>query len=185
MSPETNVEGVIEILSDVRRRGHPVSLSIFGHSQDPSYERRVRAAAGERGEWVSVALDLPRSSLLHRMARCRFGIHGMVGEHFGIAVAEMVRLGCVCFAPYDGGPAEILGGDERLLYRSPGDAVAKICAALEDPGRLASLRAQIDSRAKHFSSETFVREFGQVCESVLGARSGAMAGFTADNGPRT
>ena len=163
MSPEKDLEKVIGILAEVRRRGHPISLLICGQRQVPAYERRILDLAAGHPDWITISLDLPRSELIERVARCRFGIHGMVGEHFGIAVAEMVRLGCVCFAPADGGPAEILGGDSALLYGSPSDAVDKICRLLEDADALAQARARLQARASLFSAERFTSEFQQAC----------------------
>lgn len=171
MSPEKNVEGVIDILAEVRRRGHPVSLLICGQRQVPAYERRILALASEHRDWITIALDVPRAELIERVARCRFGIHGMVGEHFGIAVAEMVRLGCVCFAPEDGGPAEILGGEPALLYASPRDAVEKICRLLEDPGALTRVRGRVQARAALFSAERFTTEFRRICSEFLSSQA--------------
>jgi glycosyltransferase involved in cell wall biosynthesis len=163
MSGEKNLEGVIDILATVRARGHSVSLVICGQRQVPEYERKIRAIVAQHPDWISIALDLPRAELIDRVAKCRFGIHGMVGEHFGIAVAEMVRLGCVCLAPADGGPAEILGGDPALLYQSPDDAVAKICRLLEDPSALAEARQRLEAQARLFSAERFMIEFREIC----------------------
>jgi glycosyltransferase involved in cell wall biosynthesis len=175
MSPEKKIEGVIDVLSRVRARGHAVSLVICGQRQVPVYERQILAAAAAHREWVSISLDLPRAELIERMATCRFGIHGMVGEHFGIAVAEMLRLGCVCFAPADGGPAEILGGDPALVYESADDAVDKICRLLEDPGALAGARERLQARAGQFSAARFTEEFRSICAEFV-ARRGAEIG---------
>jgi glycosyltransferase involved in cell wall biosynthesis len=158
--------GVIDILAEVRLRGHPVSLLICGQRQVPAYERQILAAVAAHRDWISIALELPRAELLERVARCRFGIHGMVGEHFGIVVAEMVRLGCICFAPADGGPAEILGGNADLLYASPEEAVAKICRLLERPDALTKARAHLEAQAPLFSVERFVDGFRRVCLEV-------------------
>jgi glycosyltransferase involved in cell wall biosynthesis len=170
MSPEKNVEGVIDVLSRVRARGHAISLVICGQRQVPDYERKILAAAMVHPEWISISLDLPRAELIERMAACRFGIHGMVGEHFGIAVAEMLRLGSVCFAPADGGPAEILGGDAALLYESRDDAVNKICRLLEDSGALADVRKRLQLRANQFSAQRFTEEFRQICSEFVARR---------------
>jgi glycosyltransferase involved in cell wall biosynthesis len=167
MSPEKDVVGIIDILSKVRARGHPVSLAICGQRQVPAYESKVLAAAAPHRDWISISLDLPRAELIDRVARCRFGIHGMVGEHFGIAVAEMVRLGCVCFAPTDGGPAEILGEDPALLYGSAEDAVSRICRLLEDPGALAQARERLRARAHLFSAERFTTELRAICSAFV------------------
>ena len=167
MSPEKNVEAAIDILAEVRRRGHAVSLHICGQRQVPAYERRISALATAHADWIALSLDVSRAELIDLMATCRYGIHGMVGEHFGIAVAEMARLGCLCFAPAEGGPAEILGRDPALLYASPRDAIEKICRVLEDPGTLAKARGGLKARAGLFSVERFTAEFGRICSEFV------------------
>lgn len=173
MSPEKNVEGIIDILSKVRARGHPVSLVICGQRQVPDYERTILDATAPHRDWISISLDLPRAELIDRVAQCRFGIHGMVGEHFGIAVAEMLRLGCVCFAPAEGGPAEILGGDPALLYETGDDAVDKICRLLEDSSALAAAQERLASRASLFSAERFSAELRKICAEFVAGRAAA------------
>ncbi|HEV3174454.1 MAG TPA: glycosyltransferase family 4 protein [Stellaceae bacterium] len=173
MSPEKNIEGVIDILAEVRGSGYPISLLICGQRQVPAYERKILALAGAHPDWISISLDVPRGELIEGMARCRYGIHGMVGEHFGIAVAEMARLGCLCFAPADGGPAEILGNDPALLYASPGDAVEKICRLLADPGARAEARQRLEARAGLFSAERFTAEFREICSEFVASSARA------------
>ncbi len=165
ISPEKRILEMIDIVAEIRRRGYRVSLEILGHPDTDTYVTQVKAAAAAQGSWVSVALDAPREYLLDRVAHCRFGLHGMAAEHFGIAIAEMIKLGCVVFAPDDGGPAEILGGDTRLLYSTSEDAVDKICTVLSQPSVLDDIRAKLHTQADTFSAERFVTEFRQICDA--------------------
>lgn len=89
------------------------------------------------------------------MARHRYGIHGMVDEHFGMAVAEMARAGCVVFAHDSGGQREIVA-DDRLLHASDDDAVRKIERVLADRSTQARLREQLRARSERFSAESFM-----------------------------
>jgi glycosyltransferase involved in cell wall biosynthesis len=161
---------VIRIIEEVRRSGHEVSLLICGQRDHRRYERRLRAAAARR-PWVSVVLDAPHEAMLNLISSCRYGIHAMPQEHFGIAVAEMVRAGCVCFAHRDGGTAEILGNDRRLLFASPQEAVERICALLASPAEIAKIRTQLAAQAKAFSAERFMTEFRQSCLDAAGEGS--------------
>ena len=83
----------------------------------------------------------------------------------------MLRLGCVCVAPSDGGPAEILGGDPALLYGSSDDAVDKICRLLEDPSALAEARSRLQSRAGLFSVDRFTKEFRAIYTAFVAESS--------------
>jgi hypothetical protein len=42
------------------------------------------------------------ANLEYIVSRHRFGLHGMKGEHFGIAPAELICGGCITFVPDDG-----------------------------------------------------------------------------------
>jgi glycosyltransferase involved in cell wall biosynthesis len=162
ISPEKRFETIIEVLQRVRARGHAVQLHIVGSDDGRPYARMIRRRAAEAGSWVSLHRDVSRTELLRLVARQRYGIHAMAEEHFGIAVAEMIRGGCIVFVPNDGGPAEIVGHDERLLFGSPEDAVDRILATLGHDDREAALRVHLARRAALFATETFVTRLREI-----------------------
>ena len=174
IAPVKQLIETIAIIEQVRARGHAVSLLICGQRDDRRYESRLRAAASSR-PWVELLIDAPREAMLERVGACRYGVHAMPREHFGIALAEMVRLGCVCFAHNDGGTAEILGGDRRLLFETPQQAVAQICDVLENPKALAAVRAGLADQAKLFSANRFMAEFRQACKNATAPRAASLS----------
>jgi glycosyltransferase involved in cell wall biosynthesis len=107
---------------------------------------------------VHLHTNVSRTDLLHLVARQRYGIHAMLDEHFGIAVAGMVRAGCVVFVHDAGGPAEIVGAEPGLRWTSAEDAVAKIQAVLRDLRRQSAARRHLAERAALFSTERFCDE---------------------------
>jgi glycosyltransferase involved in cell wall biosynthesis len=165
IAPVKQLTETVDIVEQVRACGHEVSLVICGQRDDRRYERRLRAMASSR-PWVELLLDAPRETMLERAGACRYGIHVMPQEHFGIALAEMLRLGLVCFAHSDGGTAEILGNDQRLLFDSPEAAVAKICCVLGERRHLPTIRAGLTTQARHFSAERFMAEFREACTNA-------------------
>ncbi len=113
---------------------------------------------------------MPRQDLLELVARQRYGIHAKEDEHFGIGVAEMVRAGCITFAHNSGGTTEILGGDDRLLYASTGEAVEKIVRIMESPHETHSVRMFLQQQGELFGTDRFVREARQVVKQFLAQR---------------
>jgi glycosyltransferase involved in cell wall biosynthesis len=165
ISPEKRLEDVVEILRRVRARGEAVRLHLVGTGHDAAYTARIRRLVAAEAAWIRLHEDLARAELVALLARQRYGLHAMVGEHFGIAVAEMVRAGCIVFVPRTGGPIEIVG-DDRLLFSSVDDAADRIVATLRDPARQADLRAHLAARAERFSTAHFVarmREIVRAC----------------------
>jgi len=161
-SGEKRLETVIEIVGRLRARGHEVVLHLVGDDPRDRYGKQILALAREHDSWIRIHLSISRDELIGLMTRNRYGIHGMQGEHFGIAVAELQRAGCIVFAPNSGGPAEIVAGDSRLLYESPEDAVSKIAAVLEEPRLRDDLRAALARRRDCFTAERFSAEIRRI-----------------------
>jgi len=158
ISPEKEVDKVIEILARLRRGGRALRLHIVGSPDHGAYTQRILNLVEREREWIEVHFDLPRRQLVDLLAGQRYGIHGMVGEHFGIAVAEIQRAGGIVFVPDEGGQVEIVGGDQRLTYGSVEDAVEKIDRVLGDRELQASILRGVAARRDRFSAERFVAE---------------------------
>ncbi|HWI18161.1 MAG TPA: glycosyltransferase, partial [Vicinamibacterales bacterium] len=115
-SPTKRIEMAIAIVERIRASSLPdAKLIVIGSPVDESYTERVRGLAA-RGSWIEIKEDLPREEVNALMRRSRFGIHAMVGEHFGMATAEMARAGCLVFAHNSGGTPEVLNHDSALLW---------------------------------------------------------------------
>jgi len=165
ISPEKKIEEIIEILAAVRARGHDLRLTIIGHIEFPNYMRWLAEKSWPHRSWITFRHDLPRCDLVNLIARHRYGIHAMEDEHFGIAPAELQRAGCITFVPNSGGPPEIVGGDERVIFGSVEDAVEKIDRVLRDPALEASLQEDVARRGEAFSEERFMKEILEVVEA--------------------
>lgn len=158
LSREKEIEKLIDILARVRARGHAIRFHIVGHIDDRAYVRRLYRTARAHADWLSFHHDLTRDALCELIARNRYGIHGMLGEHFGIAPAELQKGGCITFVADDGGPLEIVGHDERLIYHSTDDAIEKIDRILNDEHlRMQVLRGVVE-RAGWFSETRFMAD---------------------------
>jgi glycosyltransferase involved in cell wall biosynthesis len=165
ISPEKELDKIIDILTGVRAQGRDVHLHIVGTSDNSGYYQRIRRRVQANSSWLFLNQNLSREELARLVAQHRYGIHGMTEEHFGMAVAEMVRGGCIVFVPCGGGQKEILEGEERLLYQTPEEAVAKIARTLSDAGEQTSLRAYLATRKDLFSAELFVRRVQDIIRS--------------------
>ncbi len=163
IAPEKELEKVIAVLAAVRERGRPVTLTLAGIADDPAYHALIRGLVAANASWMRLCEDLPRAELCRLVAEHRYGIHGMQREHFGMAVAEMVRAGCIVFVPREGGPAEIVGEEDLLLYDDAPDAVEKILRVAGDAELQAALCRRLAVRGRELSTEHFVARIREVC----------------------
>jgi glycosyltransferase involved in cell wall biosynthesis len=159
LSPDKRLMQVIDILERVRSRGFDIELDMAGLVDDragPGYIEKLQARIEQAGDWIRLHRSPSRSELESIVSNCRYGIHAFQDEHFGIAVAELVRAGCIVFVPDNGGQVEIVGEQSALRYRSDEDAVDKICNLLADDAEQARLRAALAEQAARFGEDQFM-----------------------------
>lgn len=166
ISPFKRLERLVEIVGAVRSQVHDVHLHIIGTSDDPKYHQQLLSIVRECS-WVSLHENVSREELTKLIVAHRYGIHGMEKEPFGIAVAEMVRGGCIVFVPRGSGPAEIVGGCEQLLYDNVEEAVVKILRVIGNNEEQMFLREYLDTRKVLFSTKKFVSSIQRVVRQFL------------------
>jgi len=150
--PTKRLESAMAIVERVRARAIPdARLILVGSPVDGAYTERIRGWAERAGDWIEFREDLTRAEVNALLRRSRYGIHAMIGEHFGMATAEMARAGCIVFAHNSGGSAEVLNREDAVLWSTQDEAVQKI-ASLTDPEGL-SLRLR--EHSKQFSPAAF------------------------------
>jgi glycosyltransferase involved in cell wall biosynthesis len=162
IAPEKELEKIIGILTRVKQQGYEVQLRIIGSPDNVPYTARIRQLIAANPEWTSLYENLPRDQLVRLVSTCRYGIHGMPEEHFGMAVAEMVRGGCIVFVPRSGGQVEILGDQDLLFYDTVDEAAAKISQVLANADLQLRLRSYLATRKALFSTESFVRQMRNI-----------------------
>jgi glycosyltransferase involved in cell wall biosynthesis len=172
LSPEKEFDKVIDIVAALRARGYGPHLHLISGRDAylSSYRTHIYQRVAENASWLTLHEDIARADLAALITTHRYGIHGMSEEHFGMAVAEMVRGGCIVFVPRGGGQVEIVGDQERLLYSTAEEAVDKISATIEDAARQLALRDVLEKRGALFSTERFVLEFRGIVRSFLEQR---------------
>lgn len=154
ISPEKQIERAVEVLKQVRQRGFEPSLHVVGRQDDPRYFERINRLCQENSSWMVLQEALPQNELGRLRGQFKYGINAAPDEPFGIALAEMVRAGCIVFVPNSGGQTEIVD-DPRLTYDDIDDAVNKISQVLKNDALQDSLRNRLNNREKVFSTQVF------------------------------
>jgi glycosyltransferase involved in cell wall biosynthesis len=173
--PEKRMDAVIGILHQVRRHGFDIHLHILGGLDDSPFAKKVQALALRHRDWVFLEGRVAGKTKRELMARHRFGINGRKSEPFGIAVAELVKAGCLTFVPNGGGQTEIV--DHRsLIFENDDDAIHKIVSALENPGLQAALVGHLRERSRELSTERFQETVRSLVAEFLERKRGGTSG---------
>jgi glycosyltransferase involved in cell wall biosynthesis len=171
LHPVKRWEMAIEIVERVRQGGVELGLTLIHPPDDLEYGRRIAAMAATR-PWFRLLTGLTREQLVKVVAQHRFGIHSMEEEHFGIAVAEMVRAGCIPVVHDSGGPVEIVGGCRELRFRNVAEGAEKLSALMGDEAGQERLRAVLAKQRELFSADRF-------CDSLREIVRGFYSGTTS------
>jgi glycosyltransferase involved in cell wall biosynthesis len=163
---EKRTHVAIEILDQLRERGHDVELTIVGPSGEPSYGQRIRQMVDERGDWIRWPGRVSEDTKRRLLAENPYAISGRRREPFGIAVAEVLQAGCIPFVPDEGGQTEIVD-DDRLTYASPSEVVDRIEAVLTDETLRSTLQDSLDERRGRFSADRYRREIQATVDRTL------------------
>ncbi|MBI5641481.1 MAG: glycosyltransferase family 4 protein [Nitrospirae bacterium] len=170
ISSEKRIERIVEILSAVRARGHDVHLHVVGSFDDNDYGRQVARTCRDKGEWIKMEGMLIGQEKIDLLSQHRFGIHACQGEAFGIAVAEMVKAGCIPFVPREGGSSEIVDND-LVIYDSTEDAIKKIEHVLSHEQIRQGLSEEMRAKGDIYSLENFIQHFRRSVEDFAGEKS--------------
>ena len=170
ISPEKEYERVMKILARVREHAPEITLTIAGTRDRHArrYFRSLTSLAAALGSWIDFRDNLTRDEMRALMASCRYGIHGMREEHFGMAPAEMARAGAIVWVPRGGGQMEVVGREPALTYDSDDDAVRQISATLASASEQERLRRHLAVVSEQFSTTRFMQQVRTIVNEFQG-----------------
>jgi len=153
--PEKKIEQLIEILRRVREKGWNIHLHVIGTLNDSDYVKELQKLCRDNIGWIVMEGAMFGQEKAIFLSKHKFGIHGREREPLGIAVAEMVKAGCITFVPSEGGQAEIVDHD-ALTYDGIDDAVTKIDQVLRKDQKQNILRDHLKKQGQQFSVSNFM-----------------------------
>jgi len=151
---EKRIGDIISILEKVRALGWNIHLHIIGTIGDYRYFKSLESHIENNKDWIFISPNASNQEKTRLLISHKYGIHGRSNEPFGIAVAEMVRAGCLVWVPDGGGQVEIVGHPD-LVYSNIDEAVGKINSMLMDSGRRRLLREHLEHRKSLFSTDRY------------------------------
>jgi glycosyltransferase involved in cell wall biosynthesis len=179
--PEKRMDAVIGILHQVRQQGFDIHVRILGGLDDSPFAKKVQALASRHRDWVFLEGRVGGKAKRELMARHKFGINGRESEPFGIAVAELVKAGCITFVPNGGGQTEIVD-HAALTFDNDDDAVSKIVAALQGPLLQTELSEHIRRRSQYLSVERFQKTVRTLVAEFLAEKDSLSVPATHSSG---
>jgi glycosyltransferase involved in cell wall biosynthesis len=173
IDPSKKLEDAVSIVAGLRDAGIDCAIHIVGTAVDRDYLNSIRSLAKRMGDWIVLEGPLYGEDKASFLAQFRYAIHTRADEPFGITLVELMKAGCIPFAPNSCGSAEILD-HPALLFANKDQAVANIRKLISDPDLTISVRSFLMHRAELFSPERFCKSFVTLVSTMLeGATQGS------------
>ena len=172
MSPDKRPWELIQIIKAVRQEGLDVHIHLLGNvGLDLEYVKKIEEEAKNNPSWVFYEGKVSRKRLIEVVSSHKYGISGKKFEHFGIAVAEIVKAGNIMFINNDGGQVDIVGRDQNLIYNSDEEAVSKIARMIRDEGLQKETLGRLEELSMKFSVENFIGQTRDIVKRFLEGKS--------------
>jgi len=164
MHPSKRIELGIQIIDSLRKRGHDIHLHLVGKISI-DYHKRLKNYINNRN-YIHLHVNASREDLEKIVVQHRYGIHCYKYEHFGLAPAEMKKMGSIVFVPDYGGQVEVIHNIEQR-YSDLSDAVTKIEAVLLSESLQTKLRETFNRCDSKISLNSFEEGVLGIVQRVL------------------
>ena len=125
--PNKRLEDAVTLLEQLRRCGISAHLKVIGYARSAYADRFLQRYA--RHPHISLLPNADQATLAEALAKARIGVHMYRGEHFGIAVAEMICAGVLPVVHDSGGVRELVT-DPGLRFSDMTDLLQKVMAVM-------------------------------------------------------
>jgi glycosyltransferase involved in cell wall biosynthesis len=161
IEPEKRIERIVGMLERVRAKGFPFHIHIVGSGGNSSYTRAIQNLCARHRDWIIMEGVKGGREKDEFLAQHKYGISGRQNEPFGIAVAEMIRAGCIVWVPDGGGQVEIV--DHRsLIYKDEAEAVDKIMAVQQNAVLQGQLLTHLKVQSAKYLPKRFISEVREI-----------------------
>lgn len=168
ISPEKNVLWLIEIVIELRERGHDIHFHIVGPKDTdfPEYYDEVESAVAVN-DFIHLEGELWGRELVSLLCSHRYGINGATTEQFGIAIGEMIAAGMIPFVPNSGGQTQLVGENDALLFETTDAAVEKISSVLADDDHRRTVQNALPDIEQCYGKAKFQQEIVEIVTERL------------------
>ncbi len=97
LEPYKNHLSIINILSEIKKKGYPISFYIVGKDTDKAYKKKLIKKI-KNDNWVTFYNNVEYSKIEEMYSKLDLTIFGSKCESFGIPVAESIKnnIPCIC-----------------------------------------------------------------------------------------
>ena len=166
IDPSKQIENAIKLAMILKDRNIGKGIIIVGnlshnHFDYYSYLKQLILDLN-LGDYVIFQINASLDNLLCAMRQSKIYFHPMVGEHFGMSIAEAIAAGLIPVVPSIGGHTEFV--PRQYQYSTLEQAAEIISSAFRLPY---TERIQISNSVNQFSNSKYIQGFQQIVNKVL------------------
>jgi glycosyltransferase involved in cell wall biosynthesis len=166
IDPDKNIEKALHLARILKKRAIGKRMIIIGTLVQRNlryfYKLQKIARDLEIKDYVAFQTNIGLECLFITMRKAKVYFHPMVGEHFGISIAESMAAGLVPVVPTIGGPTEFV--PRRFQFHSLDEAACIVSSAFNLSARE---RRQISDSVLKFSASNYIHNFQKLFEERI------------------
>ena len=166
IDPDKNIEKALRLARILKKRAIGKRMIIIGTlvQRNLTYFYKLQKIARdlEIKDYVAFQTNIGLECLFITMRKAKVYFHPMVGEHFGISIAESMAAGLVPVVPTIGGPTEFV--PRRFQFDSLDEAACIVSSAFN---LSATERRQISDSVLKFSASNYIHNFQKLFEERI------------------
>jgi glycosyltransferase involved in cell wall biosynthesis len=169
IDPSKQIENAIKLAKILKDRnigkGMIIVGSLYRHYFDYYSYLKQLILDLDLTDYITFQINASLDKLLCAMRQSKIYFHPMVGEHFGMTVAEAMAAGLIPIVPSIGGPTEFV--PHEYHYSTLKQAAEIIFSAFHLPN---PQRVQISNSVNKFSNSHYIEGFQQIVNELLLSR---------------
>jgi len=166
IDPSKQIENAIKLAKILKDRnigrGMIIVGSLYRHYFDYYSYLKQLILDLDLTDYITFQINASLDKLLCAMRQSKIYFHPMVGEHFGMTVAEAMAAGLIPIVPSIGGPTEFV--PHEYHYSTLKQAAEIIFSAFHLPN---PQRVQISNSVNKFSNSHYIEGFQQIVNELL------------------
>jgi glycosyltransferase involved in cell wall biosynthesis len=166
IDPSKQIENAIKLAKILKGRNIGKGMIIVGnlyhhHFDYYSYLKQLILDL-DLSDYVTFQINASLDKLLCAMRQSKIYFHPMIGEHFGMSIAEGMAAGLIPIVPNIGGQAEFV--PQQYQYSTLEQAAEIVSSVFNLPS---AQRIQISNSVNKFSNPHYIEGFQQIVSKLL------------------
>ncbi len=163
-SRKKNVHALLRTFDQIHANEPGFKFAIAGQIEDENYFNEIKNETSSRKYDIKLYPNCTRNKIINLYKKSEYYINPKQFEHFGIAVLEAIKYGCIPFVHGSGGSLEIVPL-AQLQFQNFDELSDKILIVESNPSLKKELKTILSEHSNSFTKSNFEFKISELIQS--------------------